>query len=214
MVGPDMVHIGDEVVTIFALHEMPDWTVREFSIVPIFFRDHKFYLKSKRPGSGDYACAYELAPWYPQLGLESSRIIHYEEDYVAERDREFRLDRKHDHLHSALYAVYPLLGWCWSGFKERVLGRIGFDPVSITEASIMFAFACFMAEAVFVCYFRLGFLALAFSRMWLLWVDYLLFVLLPLDCAVRYGCVISGDTCPPGFLEWIFRRTPPDRPQI
>ena len=101
--------------------------------------------------------------------------------------------------------IYPLLGLCWSRFKLRVLSPLGFEPVSITGASVMLVFAYFMLEGIFVCYFRLGFLALIFSRSWLLWMDYLLFVLLPIDCAVRYGKILEGQDSPPGFLEWAYK---------
>ena len=65
-------------------------------------------------------------------------------------------------------------------------------------------FGFWMLEGVFVCYFRLGFLGLVFSRMWLLRVDYALFLLLPVDCALRYGKILEGAEDPPGFLEWAY----------
>jgi hypothetical protein len=212
-VGPDKVQVGDFTVTVFAMRPMVDWTVREFSIVPIYFRGHKFYLKKKIDGPAPFACRYELAPWYPQLGLESSLSIVYDEDYVADRDRYFRTDRRNDHLHSALFGIYPLLGFCWSGFKERVLSRIGFEPVDITEASIIIAFSFFMMEGIFAFYFRSGFLAALFGQRLLFGLDWTLLVVLPLDCAMRYGQVIRGDSFPAGFLEWLFKRQNPPQNQ-
>lgn len=206
VVGVDLVHVTDEKVIVFARHEMPDWTVREFCRVPIHFRGHKFYLLRKLPGALPYAFRYELAMWHSGLGMESNRPIYYDEDYVAERDQDAGIFKKREHLHSALFALYPFLGFCWSGFKERVLGPIGFDPVDITDASVMLAFGFFMLDAVFVCYFNYGFLAVVFSREWLLPLDRILFVLVPLDCAMRFGRIIRGDSVPAGFLEWVFRR--------
>jgi hypothetical protein len=212
-VGPDKVQVGDLTVTVFAMRPMADWTVREFSIVPIYFRGHKFYLKKRMEGPAPFACRYELAPWYSQLGMESTLKIVYDEDYVADRDRDFRTDRWYDHLHSALFGIYPLLGFCWSGFKERVLSRIGFEPVGITEASIFIEFGFFLVEGVFASYFHAGFLGLTFSRMWLIWLDWALLVILPLDSAVRYGHIIRGDAFPGGFLEWLFKRQNPTQNQ-
>jgi hypothetical protein len=209
-VGPDMVHIGDETVTVFAMREMPDWTVREFCIVPIHFRGHKFFLKRKLPGPPPYAFRYELVPWHSALGQESTCPIQYDEDYVAERDRHSRHSRRQGHLHSALFGVYPFLGYGWSGFKERVLGPIGFDPASITEASVMLAIGFWLLEGAFIGAFHMGFLGIVFSSWPLNFLDYLLVVLLPLDCAVRYGQIISGDSVPGGFLEWLFNRRKPD----
>ena len=206
IVGSDLVHVTDYKVMVFARHEMPDWTVREFCRVPIHFRGHKFYLARRLPAMPPYAFCYELGTWHAGLGMESNRPIFYDEDYVAERDQNVRTGWRQSHLHSLLFALYPCLGLCWSGFKERVLGPIGFDPVDITEASVLFVFGYFLLDGVFVCYFRLGFLALVFSRPWLLWLDYLMFVILPLDCLVRFGRLIRGDCAPAGFLEWLFRR--------
>ena len=205
-IGPDTVHVLGEKVTIYATREMPEWTVREFCIPPIHFRGRKYYLKGKHAGPLPYAFRYELAPWYPELGTPSSRVIVYDEDYVAQRERDFKSDGRNEQLHSVLFVFYPLLGFTWSRFKQRVLGPIGFDPINITGASIMLAFAFFMLEGVFVCYFRLGFLALVVSRAWVLWLDYLLFILLPLDCAIRYGHILRHDAAPAGLLEWVFRR--------
>jgi hypothetical protein len=212
-VGPDKVQVGDLTVTIFAMRPMADWTVREFSIVPIFFRGHKFYLKKKMDGPVPYACRYVLAPWYPQLGMESSLKIVYDEDYVADRDRYSRTDRRNDHLHSALFGIYPLLGFCWSGFKERVLSRIGFEPVDITEASIFIEFSFFVVEGIFAGAFHSGFLTIMFGRRLLFGLDLALLLVLPADSAVRYGHVIRGDSFPAGFLEWLFKRQNPPQKQ-
>jgi hypothetical protein len=204
-VGPDLVRVGDFTVTILAQRAMADWTVREFCIVPIFFRDHKFYLRRKETGPAPYACTYELAPWYPQLGTESTLRIIYDEDYVANRDRDSRTDRRNDHLHSALFCAYPLLGFCWSGFKERVLCRIGFEPVDITWASVFLEFSFFMVEGIFAFYFHSGFLTVMFGRRILYLLDMALLLALPIDSAVRYGHIIHGDSYPAGFLEWLIK---------
>ncbi len=212
IVGPDKVQVGDLTLTIFAMRPMVDWTVREFSIVPIYFRGHKFYLKKKMDGPAPYACRYELAPWYPQLGMESSLSITYDEDYVADRDRYCRADRRNDHLHSALFGIYPLLGFCWSGFKERVLSRIGFDPVDITGGSIFIELGFFMVEGIFFGAFHGGFLTMLFGRRLLFWLDLALLLVLPADCAMRYGQIIRGDSVPAGFLEWLFKpQNPPQK---
>lgn len=208
-IGRDKVQVGDFTVTVFAMRPMADWTVREFSIVPIYFRGHKFHLKKTLEGPAPFACRYELAPWHPELGMESSLSIVYDEDYVTDRDRDHRTDRRYDHLHSALFGIYPLLGFCWSGFKERVLSRIGFEPVEITEASVFLAFSFFVVEGIFAGAFHTGFLTVMFGRRVLFWLDAALLILLPADSAVRYGHVIRGDSCPGGFLEWLFKRANP-----
>ena len=212
-VGRDKVQVGDFTLTVFAMRAMPDWTVREFSIVPIYFRDHKFYLKRRLEGQAPYACRYELAPWHPQLGTESTLKISTTRIMSPTGTAIFARTVGYDHLHSALFGIYPLLGFCWSGFKERVLSRMGFEPVDITEASIFIEFGFFLVEGVFASYFHAGFLGLTFSRMWLIWLDWALLLILPLDSAVRYGHIIRGDAFPGGFLEWLFKRRNPTQNQ-
>ena len=209
-VGTDLVIVTEEALVIHAHREMPDWTLREFCVVPIYFRGHKFYLKKKSPGQAPYAMKYELGTWHDALGGESTLSINYDEDYVEERDRKGSMARGMEHLHSILTPLYPLLGFTWTGFKERVLSPIGFDARSITEASMLLAFSYWMLEGVFAFYFRGGFLAFVCSSAPLLWLDWALVVVLPLDCAIRFGRLIRGDSIPCGFLEWLFRRKPGD----
>lgn len=204
-IGPDKVHLIGNEVTIFAKHAMADWTVREFCRVPIYFNDNKYYLLRKTPGPHPYAFQYFLAPWHAELGPESTRTITYDEAYVAHRDGRIRGDRRDERLFPVLVCLYPLLGICWSRFKTQVLGPRGFEPASVTGASIMLLFAFWMLESVFVLYFHVGFLVLLCSRIWVLWIDRLLFLLLPLDCAIRYGKLLEGEESPPGFLEWAWR---------
>jgi hypothetical protein len=71
-VGPDLVRVGDEIVTVFAMREMPDWTVREFCRVPIHFRGYKFFPKRKLPDPSPYAFRYELR--LPRMALQPLEI--------------------------------------------------------------------------------------------------------------------------------------------
>jgi len=206
LVGSDVVRVAEDRLIVFARREMIDWKIRQFCVVPIYFRGHKFHLVGKSPGPAPFAYRYELALWHAGVGNESTLAIHYNEDYVAERDQAANREKRYGHLHPALFVFYPFLGFCWTGFKERVLAAIGFDPVEITEASVMFAFAFFMLEGVFVFYFRAGFLGMLFGRSLLFLLDWLLMFIVPLDCAMRFGRLIFHDSVPPGFMEWLFRR--------
>lgn len=207
-IGPDRACISDGKVLVFAIRDMADWTVREFQRRPIYFQGGKYFLKRKTPGPPPYAFTYELAPWAGEPGQESSASITYDEAYVEEREQRHRTDRKHERIYPALLCLYPLLGLAWSGFKERVLGPLGFDPVSITSASTFMIFCIFMLEGIFVFYFHGGLIAPFCGRTLyesVLWLDRALLIVLPMDAAVRYSQVIRGDSCPDGFLEWIFK---------
>ena len=203
-IGPDKVLIAGDRVIIYAAQAMTEWTVREFRRPPIFFRDKKYYLIRKTPGPSPYAFIYELEPWPSEFEPESTRVITYDEFYVAERDGDLKTSRRHDLIHVALLPFYPLLGLCWSGFKERVLGPIGFEPAATTAASILVCFSIFLLEGIFVFYMHLGFLGLIFSSERLFRLDWFLLLLLPLDCMIRYGQVLRSAESPDGFLEWAF----------
>jgi hypothetical protein len=203
-IGPDKVHLVGAHVTIFATRAMPDWTVREFCLPPIYFQGNKYYLRRKLPGPPPYALRYELAPWHSGLGTESSRSITYNEAYVEQRERDFKTGRRDHHLNMGLLPLYPFLGFCWSGFKQRVLGPLGFEPLAITMASIALGLGFFLLEAVFVVGFHMGFIGLILSSERLLLLDRILLLLVPLDCIMRYDHILRGDGSPDGFLEWMF----------
>ena len=99
----------------------------------------------------------------------------------------------------------PLLGFGWSRFKERVLQPAGLSPISITAASTLFTFLVVIVYGIWLGY--LGGWTLRGCGLWLV---------LFLDCAIRYRQVLRGDEVPDGFLEWAFRavlrwRKPPSR---
>ncbi|MDB6122550.1 MAG: hypothetical protein JWQ71_1543 [Pedosphaera sp.] len=209
-IGPDKVQVGTDTIVIYATRIMADWTIREFCRVPIYFQSRKYFLRRKEPAPAPYAIRYELASWTADLPNETTRFINYDETYVAEREHEFKSTHRNEHLHSALMCLYPLLGFFWSEFKERVLGPIGFEPRSITSASIMLAFSFFLLEGIFVFYFRSGFAAAVFGNslfyLPLVWLDRFLLCTLPVDCLFRYGQLLGGgDDTPGGILEWLFK---------
>jgi hypothetical protein len=61
-IGPDVVTITSEGVTIDAKHPMSEWQVREFSPIPIYFQDKKYFLRRKTPGTKPFAMRYFLEP--------------------------------------------------------------------------------------------------------------------------------------------------------
>jgi hypothetical protein len=209
-VGPDKVQVGPDSVIIFSTRIMSEWTIREFCRVPIYFQSRKFFLLRKAPAPAPFAMRYELACWTADLPNETTRFINYDEAYVVEREREFKSNFRNGHLHSALFCLYPLLGFFWSGFKERVLGPIGFEARSITGASIMLAFSFFLLEGVFVFYFGSGFAAAVIGNSLfgtpLVWLDRLFLCILPVDCLFRFGRRLRGDDNPAGILEWVFSK--------
>jgi hypothetical protein len=202
-VGSDRVVAREEALIIHAAREMPDWQVREFCRIPIYFRGVKLYVRGITRAEPPFRFRYELAVWPPDLHEESSTVIHYGEAYVAARDAEGRTEKIDDIGRAFLLPFYPLLGFLWGSFKDQRLERFGFNPASITSASLYLAFALFVGEAVFVLYLRQGFLEITFGFTPV--IDYFIFAVAPIDTAMRFNQVLSGHETPDGFLEWVFR---------
>ncbi|MDB6059148.1 MAG: hypothetical protein JWO95_2992 [Verrucomicrobiales bacterium] len=168
-VATDKVVFEGDHVLIHATEPM-DWRIREFCKVPIWFRDKKYYLRSKQTGQPPRGVIYELVPWPEDLhGAESPQSIRYDEDYVIARNHLGGSVRRHDRFYHVLAPLYPFLGLAWSDFKNGTLARCGFDPQSITSTSIFLIFTSFILQSVFINRFGGGLIAQTFGR------DYILY---------------------------------------
>ncbi len=187
-----------------------DWPIREFCKVPIFFRGQKYYLRSKLEGRQPGLMVYQLCPWPAQLHEASPRSVVYDEAYVAQRDEAAAAARRHQRLYVALLPLYPFLGLLWSGFKNRILGPLGFEPGSITQASVVLIFNALIVEGIFVGWLRGGLLTYFLSRPVLRSADWAVMLLLGADSAMRFGQVLKMDVQEHwGFCEWLWPRRHP-----
>ncbi len=203
-IATDKVVFEGDLVVIHATEAM-DWRIREFCKVPIWFRDQKYYLRSKRTGQPPRGVIYELVPWPEDLhGAESPQSIRYDEDYVIARNRLAGSVRGHDRFYNVLVPLYPFLGLAWSDFKNGTLSRCGFDPQSITSASVFLTFCSLSLQGVFVGRFGGGLLTQTFGRAFILY-DLALLALLGLDTVIRYSHGLKGDTDRHlGFCQWLW----------
>lgn len=202
-VGSDEVRLEQGRLIIHAVEPM-DWPIREFSRVPVYFQDQKYYVRSKREGERPYRVIYELWPWPAEVHETSTKWLVYDEAYVAERNRAAAKARRNERLYASLLPVYPLLGLFWSGFKHRVLGPLGFEPRSITQASIALTFGLFVAEGIFVGWLACGLLMYLLGRPALRPVDWLLLLVLGADSMMRFGQSLKLDVEHSwGFCEWL-----------
>jgi len=196
-IGPDKVCLGPDRLIIHAAEPM-DLPIREFCRVPVYFEGHKYYVRSKQAGERPRAVVYELWPWPPELQEASTRLVFYDEAYVIERDKMAATRRRHELFHLVLLPLYPLLGLCWSRWKNQVLGAWGFEPGSITKASIFLTFNVFIVEGIFVGWLGGGIVGV---RMW----DWALLLLLGADTALRYGQSLELDVEHYwGICEWMW----------
>lgn len=224
--GPDRVIVTDDLVTIDAKNEMPDWKVRAFKVVPIYFEDKKYYLAEKRKGERPYAIRYVLKPWV-EGEFDSAAIFHtYDAETVAQRDSSRRSEAQGEVLRAFLLLLYPFLGLLWSRTQQR-LPRLGFVPRTITSISIFTVFCLFFAQGVFLLislqtsarsgvvviggmirqfsgrdHLQIGSVGIPLNIF-----DIVISVAMLLDVIVRYAKYLQDDDWSGGFLEWIFRRS-------
>ena len=104
-----------------------------------------------------------------------------------------------------LIPLYPFLGLFWSGFKNRVLGPVGFESGSVTKISILLTFNLFIAEGIFVGWLGGGLLTYFLGQPTLRPVDWALMLLLGADSAMRFGQSLKMDVEQYwGFCEWLW----------
>src|SRR5256885_3762931 len=149
-IGSDKVVFFEESIVVYAARAMPDWQVREYCRIQVYFQDRKYYIRRKARAESPYVMGYELAPWPEDLHEESNLAITYDEDYVAQRDRLIQADRGNDLVRLLLLPFFPLLGFLWARFKDRKLERFGLNPVTMTQASLLLSVAVVVIESVFL----------------------------------------------------------------
>jgi hypothetical protein len=200
-IGPDEVHIEAERIFICAARAM-DWPLREFCRTPIWFAGRKYFLRAKHTDTANRD-VYELWLWPDNLTGGSSQGVIYDETYVAERDRTAVVKRRRNWVYLLLLPIYPLLGLCWSRFKNTVFIPLGFEIGAMTKTSVAFAFFFFFIEAILTAWLQHGILATFISSS-LLWLDWLLFLALLVDSGMRFSQSLKFDVNNHwGFCEWL-----------
>lgn len=210
-VGADEVLLYGNKIVVCSAKRMDDWEAKDFQRPKILFRGGEYYLSRKLPGDAERPYRYELGPWPDYLEEEPKHSVTYDEDYVNRRDTRFKRVSSVTGRQSRLTFLYPLLGFCWSGFKERFLEPHGFNPLRISLFSCILAYIIFMGELS--CFFFLG--SGLLQRLFgpgIQWLDYIFLLVFPIDSAVRFFQIVNGTTrYPVGFLEWILNFIKPNR---
>ena len=221
-IGADQVTITDQEVFIEAQHEMPDWQVREFKVIPIYFEDKKYFLAEKRKAEPPFAFRYRLRPW-PESHIESATFCYnYDAQAVAERDSSRRSGQRDELVRLSLLPLYPFLGFLWAGAQKKLI-RFGFAPQSLTGASIFTGFSLILLQGVFTAvmihvsaraenlmlggmirafagqdHFHIGPISLPVALL-----DSLLLLAFLADVPARYSLHLRDAEWAGGFLEWI-----------
>jgi hypothetical protein len=147
-VGPDQVFVEGDAIVILARREIRDWQVHEFARQAIFFQGNKYVLRRRVHVRPPFAFRYELSPWPVDYREPLRESFAYDEAFVRERDWHAGQERVHVLAWYVLVPLSPVLGFCWSRFKERVLQPVGFPPASITSASTLFTFLVVIAYGI------------------------------------------------------------------
>jgi len=215
-VGRDHLTITDSIVIIDAACEIPDWQVRDFQRMPIFLGDFKFFLRNKLAAAPPFTIRYVLERWPADAHFSAAPISFvYDEQFVQERDAEYARTQRYEKLGRILTALYPFLGFLWSGAKKNLISA-GFIPRSITGASVFTGVCLLLLQGVFL-RMKLGLFSFLFGSIaktdfGLLVADYMLLGLILLDTVLRFDQHVRNTTENPwGFCEWVtapFRRKP------
>ena len=193
-VGTDKVAIENGTLAIYARVEMNDWHVREFRRPRVWFRDHQFQIRAKTPAPKPFAVRYELWPWPEDRHDPPGPEIHYDEDYVRQRDRHYRGEAGRELARPVALMLSPFIGFLWRGWKEP-MRTVGIDIREATSLSIYLGFCLGIAMGVLT-----GWLG------WLTVLNISLLLVFVVDSSVRYDRMNKDSDAAPGFLEWIFRR--------
>jgi hypothetical protein len=193
-IGPDLVRIEAGALVIYSSRDMPDWSVREFSQPVIWFQEQKFFLCGKESIAGPRRWRYVLSLWPEHERQPPPYAIFYCEEYVAQREQACRLAFAFASGRCLLLPFYPLLGFLWSGLKDRLV-PCGFGPRSMTSLSLGIQFGAFVIFGTSIGY--LGFWSVR---------NVLLLVALGLDLLMRYDFLLRDHPREFGFAEWCFRR--------
>jgi hypothetical protein len=233
-VGPDQVEITATQVIIDARHPMTDWQVREYTRLPIYFRDKKYFLRQKIAGQKPYAMRYILEPWPEDSKGISGATFDYNEEVVKDREAAIRGGHYEDVGKAVLLLFFPVAGMLWSNTKDK-LARFGLAARTMTGISIMVTFGLVLLDGVFAKMLLIGSLrsgkvavggilrTFAGQDYWqvgpialkIFWLDVAFFVVLVLDVLLRYSQHLRDDGLNLGFMEWIavpFRRKQSSQP--
>jgi hypothetical protein len=193
---------------------MPDWDVREFSRIAVFFQERKYYLRTQSDAQPPYRVRYELWPWPPERLDPPAKLITYDQAYVKERERDARDERRLQGLQYALYLLSPILGFLWAKTKERLCSHVGLNSRSLVGASLVLECLLALLWALFwswsggLATVIAGVLNSQLFSSWSFWKALLnggALILIAIDCVLRLDQLLKEVESPSGFLEWLIR---------
>ncbi len=189
--------------------EMKDWELRKYRRTQILFEGNPYCIVHI-DASARGEIRYFLEPWGPNLDDIPGKTIRYDENFVRERDRALKEQKKAERHGYFLVALTPLLGLLYSGLKRRIEDQYGISARISTRLSLYLEGFCLLASGVTVTIFTLaagigpafGAEGIGMPGSWFL--PLFILVLVP-DFLMRYSSSLKDESSPPGFYEWLIR---------
>jgi len=198
--GRDRVQRAGTSLTIISTVDMPEWEVREFRRVAVWFGGTRYELSGRSRG-GAGRIHYRLDPWPDDPTERPGAEVFYDRDYVAQRDRLLEVRRRLGVAGALLLPVHPLLGFLWYPTKERLQLTLGVEPDRVTRWSLFLEYLVLLVLGALNIIARHAPLGLTDGLL----VVFIL-VLVP-DAIMRWS--LGHDGFPAGFYEWLVRRRRP-----
>lgn len=206
-VGTDRVVSRGAARIVYAAAAIEGWEVRDYRRTAIRLQGDRFVVARVDPW-GLRGRRYVLEPWPEGEGDDAVHEICYDEDLVARRDEAIRMAiRQHRRLPLVCLAR-PFAGFLWCASRRRLHLRYGLHPRRAAEASLWIEYALLVLCGGLSSIALMGTIS---GGAPVLPVKPLLAVslVLGLDGLARGNALLEGTMDPPGFLEWLFRKTPP-----
>ena len=198
-VGSDHVIVHDERLIVISRAHMEAWDVRTYRQTLIRFEDRNWRIVETNFVPPE-STRYTLVPWDLSDQDVIGRTIEYGPEYVVARDRDFIRTKRARRASGLMRIVAPFTGFLSSRIKNRLEASYGIDPMASTKQSVI------METMAILCGFVVTTLGIVTGAIPFLPFLAISLALLP-DAAIRWDRVLAEQRPPPGFYEWIFRRS-------
>jgi hypothetical protein len=204
-VGVDRVLSTDDgALVVHAAHEMPDWRITRYRKAAVVYREQVYFIEAKTPLPAG-GCRYLLKPWPHDANDPAGLTIHYDQDYVRERDALRLRQAQLEGEAGVLLLLTPLLGFLPSTVKLRLNDRYGIHPLEITTYSVFIEAMVGLCAAVIIVIDLFTGIYGAHAFVGLMRGVVAVLCVAAVDGSVRYHVVLGGGMRQYGFGEWIFR---------
>lgn len=187
---------------------MPAWQVRRYRRTAVYWEGLRWVVVAHEAERGGRH-RYELRRWPEEDREEPGAVVRYDEACVEERERLRRLRRRSGLTAFVAKPLLPLIGFLPARTKLALSPWTGVHPVRAARASLFVEFLLLVLSGASQVIHVGTAGALTPEFRWLVPA----MLVLGIDAAVRYGPASENGMHQPGFLEWIFRRTPKPAPR-